>query len=260
MRFVIPLFNVTGLAFLLIALARPQRALLSGEELVEGINIILAMDISESMKTEDLKPNRLDAAKEVALEFLKGRKNDKIGLIVFAGEAITISPLTSDYSLLEYYIQRISWHVVSSTGTAIGDALATAINRLRDTPGESKAIILLSDGDNTSGNLSPSSASDLAKSFGIRVYTIAIGKELEQENNVLDKVATNSEGVYYSAGTKASLSSVFQQINQLEKSRFDQFAMKDLRDYYYVYLNWAMVFLLLAFLLKNTFIGNALED
>jgi Ca-activated chloride channel family protein len=257
LRFVVPLFFSLSIICLFIALARPQKTLGAEEGLSEGINIILAIDISESMKATDLKPTRLDAAKEVALQFLDNRINDKIGLVIFAGEAKTMSPLTADYDILEDYLNKISWDLIHASGTAIGDALATAINRLRDTPSESKAVILISDGDNTAGTLAPSSASELAKSFGVRIYTIGIGRHF---NGILKEASLKSSGEYYEAENKQELSSIFNNIDQLERTIFEKSKLTGLIDYYYIYLNWAIVLFLCYLLLKNTFLGNALED
>ncbi|AWV99838.1 VWA domain-containing protein [Arcticibacterium luteifluviistationis] len=263
LRFVVPVTFGLATALLLLALARPQRNLDSEETVAEGINIIIALDVSESMRTADLLPNRLSAAKQVARQFLNKRANDKIGLVVFAGESLSICPLTSDYGVLAEYLDKVSWDMISASGTAIGNAIATSINRLRDTSGESKAIILLSDGDNTAGNLSPQSASDLAKSFGIRIYTIAIGTNIGVEatnTQILNEIATNTDAVFYSAGSREALLGVFENINGLEKTRFAETLIKDVRDYYYVYLNWSLVIFVLFFLLRNTFLNNALED
>ncbi len=257
LRFVVPVFLSIGIICLCLSLARPQKALQAEEGLTEGVNLILVLDISESMKATDLKPTRLDAAKDVALQFLENRQNDKVGLVIFAGEAKTMCPLTSDYGILETYLNQVSWDLISSSGTAIGDALATSINRLRDTPSASKAIILLSDGDNTAGTLAPSSAAELAKSFGIRIYTIGIGRRF---NKILREASLESSGSYYAAESKEDLASIFENIDNLERTLFEKSKLTDLRDYYYIYLNWAIFFLLVSFFLKNTFLGNALED
>jgi len=259
-RLIIPFFFTLGLLNLIAALARPQRSLEGDLAMIEGINMVLAIDISESMKATDLKPNRLTAAKNVARQFLENRVNDNIGIVVFAGEAITVCPLTNDYGLVANYLDNITWDLIDASGTAIGNALAVSINRLRDTPGENKAIILLSDGDNTAGNLSPMSASELAKSFGIRIYTIAIGEEEMNSRKVLNQVAKNSKGEFFEALSNASLMKVFDAIDELEKTRLSETLVNEVRDYYYVYLNSALLCFLIAFLLKNTFLGNALED
>lgn len=257
-RLIIPLCFIFGLLCLIVALARPQQYLAEEESISEGINMVFAIDISESMKATDLKPNRLAAAKEVAKSFLEKRRHDRIGLVAFAGEAKTVCPLTTDYELLSEYLDKISWDMIPASGTAIGNAIAISINRLRDAPGEHKAIILLSDGDNTAGNLSPNSASDLARSFGIRIYTISVGKDNSFE--MLNEVSRSSQGAFYEASSNDSLEQVFDAIDELEKTRFANSIIKDVKDYYYIYLNWALFFFILTFLFKNTFLGNALED
>jgi Ca-activated chloride channel homolog len=263
LRFIPPLLFALGVAFILIALARPQRVKESKESYSEGIDIMVAMDISESMQAKDLQPNRLAAAKNVALEFIKGRFQDRIGLVAFAGEAFSMSPLTTDYEMLFQYLDEINFNLINTSGTAIGDALATSINRLRDVPTKSKIIILLSDGDNTAGSLDPIIASDLAKSFGMRIYTIAVGQDSQTEKvdeTTLREIAKTGSGQFFRATDNQALSRIFSQINLLEKVKIEQNIYRDVEDYYYIYLNWAIVFLLAAFFFKTTFIGNILED
>ncbi|UBM57631.1 VWA domain-containing protein [Marinilongibacter aquaticus] len=256
------LFFGLGLTFCLIALARPQRAVPQEEALSEGLSLVLALDISESMETKDLLPNRLEAAKTVARQFIQARVNDKLGLVIFAGEAFSLCPLTSDYQLLQSFLSEVHGGQIKASGTAIGSAIATSINRLRDDPGKSKAIILLSDGDNTAGTIGPETATELAKSFGIRIYTIAIGKKRagEVDFGTLRKMALDSRGAFFSAVSGSALSNVFTEIDLLERSRFDELGLREMSDYYYVYLNWAICFLLIYLVLKNTPIGNVLED
>ncbi len=263
LRFITPIFFALGVAFILIALARPQKVKESKESYSEGIDIMLAMDISESMKANDLQPNRLEAAKNVAREFIKGRFQDRIGLVAFAGEAFSMSPLTTDYEMLFQYLDEINFQLINTSGTAIGDALATGINRLRDVPTKSKVVILLSDGDNTAGSLDPIIAADLAKSFGMRVYTIAVGRDSQTEKvdeTTLREIAKSGAGQFFRATDNQTLSNIFNQINRLEKVKIEQNIYRDVEDYYYIYLNWAIVFLLAAFFFKTTFIGNILED
>lgn len=262
-RNIIPLLFILGMAMLWIAAARPQKVLESEEEVTVGVNIVLALDISESMLTEDLYPNRFEAAKTVAEQFVDGRKNDKIGLVVFAGEAYSICPLTSDHSLLKQYIDEITPDIIPISGTAIGNALAACINRLKTIPGESKVAILLSDGDNTAGDLEPLTAVELAKSFGIRIYTIAIGKNenaSEIDTKSLQAIANEGGGSFFQAKDNTSLENIFKEISTIETVKFNNRVVKEVRDYYTIYLYWGLVFLLLSFVLKNSFIGNVLED
>jgi Ca-activated chloride channel homolog len=268
LRFIPPALLFLGITCILFALARPQRVKETTEKYSEGIDIMLAMDISDSMLEKDLEPNRLDAAKNVAREFIKGRFQDRIGLVVFAGEAFSICPLTTDYDMLYQYLDEINNNLIKTAGTAIGSALATCINRLREVNTKSKVTILLSDGDNIGGMLDPIMAADLAKSFGIKVYAIAVGKNTTITNadqtavdeGTLQKIAQKGNGKFYRATDNKTLRSIFEQINQLEKVQIKDNVFRDVQDYYYIYLNWAIVFLLSAFFFKITFIGNVLED
>jgi Ca-activated chloride channel family protein len=213
----------------------------SKEQFSEGIDIMLAMDISESMLATDLSPNRLDAAKNVAREFVKGRLQDRIGLVVFAGESFSICPLTTDYEMLNQYLDEINSNLIKTTGTAIGSALATCINRLREVQGTSKVAIILSDGDNTAGILDPLTATDLAKSFGIKVYTIAVGSNSESEKideNTLREIANEGNGQFFRATDNQTLKNIFEQINRLEKVKVKDNVYRDVEDFYYIYLIW----------------------
>ena len=263
LRFIPPIFFILGVICVLLSLARPQRVRESKEQFSEGIDIMLAMDISESMLATDLSPNRLEAAKNVGREFIKGRFQDRIGLVVFAGEAFSMCPLTTDYEVLNEYINEINSNLIKTTGTAIGSALATCINRLREIPSKSKVAIILSDGDNTAGSLDPLTATDLAKSFGIKVYTIAVGADGDDakiDENTLREIAREGNGQFFRATDNQTLRNIFEQINRLEKVKIKDNIYRDVEDFYYIYLNWAVVFLLSAFFFKNTFIGNILED
>lgn len=263
LRFIVPLIYSVGIACILMSLARPQKVSESTQNYAEGIDIMLAIDISDSMMEKDLTPNRLEAAKNVALEFIDGRVSDRIGLAVFAGDARSISPLTTDYQMLKQYIKDINNSLIPTAGTAIGSALATCINRLRDISGKSKVAILLSDGSNTSGQLDPLTAADLAKFFNIRIYTVAIGKDIEGgelDESSLREIAKEGNGKFFRATDNATLANIFSQINQIEKVEVKNNVQRDVQDYYYIYLNWAVVLFLIAFALKNTFLGNILED
>jgi Ca-activated chloride channel homolog len=263
LRFIPALLFSLGIVCVCLSLARPQRVRESKEQFSEGIDIMLAMDISESMLATDLSPNRLDAAKNVAHEFVKGRFQDRIGLVVFAGEAFSICPLTTDYEMLNQYLDDINSNLIKTTGTAIGSALATCINRLREVPNKSKVAIILSDGDNTAGTLDPLTATDLAQSFGIKVYTIAVGgagEDVKVDESTLREIAKEGNGQFFRATDNQTLKNIFEQINRLEKVKVKDNVYRDVEDFYYIYLNWAVVFLLAAFFFKNTFIGNILED
>ena len=261
----------------IIALARPQKTNEKVEQWTEGIDIMLVVDISESMQIEDFKPNRLEAAKRVAHEFISGRFQDRIGIVLFSGEAFSLSPLTLDYDLLFSYIKDIDFSMIESHGTAIGSALAVATNRMRESKSKSKVLILLSDGDNNTGNIDPVTAAQLAHSYGIKIYTIAIGKEGEVPfgkdffgrtryvDNTLDesnlrKIAEIGEGQFYRVSDNKALEQVFSLIDKYEKAEIKETRYKDTKDYYIIYLDWAIVLLVVWLALKSTFIANVLED
>ena len=282
LRYALPVSVFAGVGFVLVALARPQIIREQREEESNGIDIMLAMDVSESMSESDLPPTRLVAARRLAQTFVDGRKNDRIGLVIFAGEAFSLCPLTTDYALVSEYLGTLNDQLIRTSGTAIGDALARCINRLRDTPGSpadttgqsnvpdgrkrSKIIILLSDGDNTAGNLDPVTAARLAKTFNIRLYTIAVGRTVRSQTastvdeSILKTIAAIGNGSFFRATDARRLRAVFAQINRLEKAPVRIRVYEDVRDYYRIYLYWGISFLLFALLLKNTIFGNVLED
>src|SRR5690606_20119376 len=243
-----------------IAVARPQTITQKTDRYSEGIDIILALDISESMLERDLQPNRLAAAKEVAKRFIRNRIQDRIGLVIFAGEAYSLCPLTTDYDLLMQYIEDLRPDMIKEAGTAIGSALAVGINRMRDSKGNSKVIILLSDGDNTSGNLDPFTMSKLADAYGMSIYSIVVSKTglLSDAENTLQQIALPEH--YFRAEDNNALGQVFAQINQLEKVKYKDTVYHEVRDYYRVYLMWGVLLFILFIALKSTFISNVLED
>lgn len=262
-RYLVPLFFMLGLLCLVLALARPQLASTGAESLSEGIDIAIALDVSDSMLDTDLAPNRLGAAKDIGKKFIEGRVNDRIALVAFAGETATLSPLTTDYTTLIEYLEELSTSTVRTSGTAIGMALASCVNKLRDVAGKSKVAIIISDGDNTAGTISPETSLELAKSFGVRIYSIAIGKPNSAEavdERTLKMLAGSSDGRFFRATDNNALSSIFEQINQLEKSRAQNMKSYDMVDYYYQYLNWSILFFLISLFLRFSFLGNLLED
>ena len=176
-RLIPELLMMLVLAFTCMALARPQKTNEKVEQWTEGIDIMIALDISQSMQIEDFLPNRLEAAKNVARDFINGRIQDRIGLVVFSGDAFSLSPLTTDYDLLKSYLDEINFEMIENRGTAIGSALAVVTNRMSESETKSKVCILLSDGDNTAGNIDPITAAELAEAYGIKIYTIVVGKE-----------------------------------------------------------------------------------
>lgn len=277
LRFVPAIFFILALILIIVGMARPQTTNEQTEQWSEGIDIMLTVDISQSMQIEDFRPNRLEAAKEVARDFVGGRFQDRIGLVVFSGDAYSRSPLTTDYDLLFTYIDDISFDLIESRGTAIGSALAVSTNRLRESESDSKVMILMSDGDNTAGNIDPITSAKLASAYDITIYVIAIGKEgrvpygtdffgrtryVENtfDETTLKEIADIGNGKYYRVSDKEALVQVFQEIDQLEKAEIKETRYKDTTDFYAIYLRWAIVFLLLWLVMKSTFVMNVLTD
>ena len=254
-----------AVALLIVALARPQSVDEGSTSNTEGIDIVLAIDISTSMLAQDLQPDRIQAAKQVAGNFITDRPGDRIGLVAFAGEAFTQSPLTTDQGTLQTLLGRLRSGVVED-GTAIGNGLATAINRLRESEAKSKVIILLTDGVNNRGEIAPLTAAEIAKAQGIRVYTIGVGTEgmapypavdiygtptggtvmakVEIDEKTLRSIAEMTGGEYFRATDKAKLKAIYDQINQLEKSKVE---VTEHVTYHEQYLLWALAGLLLLF-------------
>lgn len=265
------------LSLLMLALARPQRTNEKVEQWTEGIDIMLAIDISQSMQIEDFKPNRLEAAKNVARDFIKGRIQDRIGLVVFSGDAFSLAPLTTDYDLLNAYLNEISFDMIENRGTAIGSAMAVVTNRMRESDSKSKVCILLSDGDNTAGNIDPITAAELAAAYGIKTYTIVVGKEglvpfgkdyfgrphlVENtvDETTMRKIAEIGSGEFFRVTDAKALQRVFEKIDQYEKAEIKESRFKDTADFYFIYLRWGILLLLCWLLLKSTFINNILQD
>ena len=268
---------ILSIIYIIISLARPQKSNEKVEKWSEGIDIMLVIDISESMQIEDFKPNRLESAKNVAKEFINGRFQDRIGLVVFSGESYSRCPLTTDYILLNEYVDEISFDLISSRGTAIGSAIAIATNRMRASKSKSKVLILLSDGDNTAGNIDPVTSAQIAKAYGIKIYSIAIGKNgkvpfgkdyfgrtryvensLDEKN--LREIATITNGKFYRASNNSSLENIFKVIDEFEKTEIKENRYKNTVDYYQYYLLWSIILFLFYILLKSTFINNIIKD
>ncbi|ADR20407.1 hypothetical protein MATR_19730 [Marivirga tractuosa] len=277
LRFIPLILLLFSALLMLLALARPQQTNERVEQWTEGIDIMLVLDISESMKIQDFTPNRLEAAKQVANDFIDGRFQDRIGLTIFSGEAYSLSPLTTDYKMLKNQITDIDFKMMEASGTAIGSALAVGTNRMRESDSKSKVLILLSDGDNNAGNIDPETSAKLANAYGIKIYTIAIGKEgkvpygkdffgrtryIENSMDVtgLKNIAKIGEGQFYRATDNQALEEVFSIIDQYEKAEIKETRYKNTKDYYDVYLKWAIVFFLLWMLTKTTYISNVLVD
>ncbi|HHL51961.1 MAG TPA: VWA domain-containing protein [Flammeovirgaceae bacterium] len=264
-------------ALLIIALARPQKTDEKVEQWTEGIDIMLVIDISESMQIEDFKPNRLEAAKKTAIEFINGRFQDRIGIVIFSGDAYSLAPLTTDYDLLKAYLKDLDFNMIESRGTAIGSALAVATNRMRESKAKSKVLILLSDGDNTAGNIDPITAARLASAYNIKIYSIAVGREGRVPfgtdffgrpnyiDNTLDEttlreIARIGHGEFFRVSDNQALERVFKRIDTYEKAEIKETRYKDTTDFYYIYLRWALVLFVLWLFLKSTFVSNVLQD
>lgn len=277
LRFIPPSLLFLALVFMCMALARPQRSNERREQWSEGIDIMLVMDISRSMELEDLRPNRLEAAKSTALDFVNGRFQDRIGMVIFSGEAFSLSPLTTDYRLLSQYISDINFGMIQTDGTAIGSGIAVGTNRMRESKAKSRVMILMSDGENNAGNIDPIMAARLAYAHGIKIHSIAIGKEGEifygynplgqptyHENSLdettLREIARIGEGQFFRVSDNRALQEVFDQIDQMEKSEIKETRYKDTTDYYDVYLSWAMAMFVGWIFIKGTFISNLLRD
>ena len=257
------------------ALARPQTHNSWNNKTVEGIDIMLAMDVSTSMLAEDLKPNRMEAAKEVASEFISGRPNDNIGLTIFAGEAFTQCPMTVDHSSLLNLLQNVRTDIASrgliQDGTAIGMGLANAITRLKNSKTKSKVIILLTDGSNNMGDISPMTAAQIAQSLGVRVYTIAVGTNkiapypmpiggtiqyvnipVDIDTKTLKNIASVTDGNFYRATNTNELKQIYRDIDKLEKTKMKVKKYSKHNEVYQLFVFAAFIFLFLEILLRNT--------
>ena len=266
-----------AMALMLVALARPQRTNEKVEQWTEGIDIMLALDVSQSMEIEDFEPNRLTAAKSVARDFIAGRLQDRIGLVIFSGDAYSLTPLSTDYKLLNSYLDAIDFQMIDSRGTAIGSALAVSINRMRESDSKSKVCILISDGESNAGNIDPITAAELAAAYNIRIYTILVGKEglvpygkdlfgrPQMVPNTVDettmrKIASIGNGEFFRVGDNQALARVFRMIDQYERAEIKETRFKDTSDMYHIYLTWALLLWLLWLGSKATFLTNPLSD
>ena len=277
LRFVPDVVLGLALSFAIVALARPQRTDERVEQSGRGIDLVLALDVSGSMEIEDLRPNRLEAAKRIATDFLKTRTGDRLALVAFAGEAYSLAPLTTDYDLLREDLASLRVGLIAADGTAIGTALGVATNRLRESTAKSRVCILLSDGESNAGSLDPLLAAQLAHAFGIRIYTIGLGKDgfvpygqdslgrtryvsTRLDETTMRQLAAAADGRFFRATDTGALREVFAQINRLEKSEIKQLRFRNTKDFYRPYLWLSIALWLLWLALKNTFLSNPLED
>lgn len=270
-RYLPVIIRAIAVALLIIALARPQ-SFSSGENVYsEGIDIALVLDISGSMLAEDLKPNRLEAAKNVIDNFIKGRTSDRIGLVIFARESFTQCPLTVDYSVLINLLSEIKSGMLED-GTAIGNAIANGVNRLKDSKAKSKIIILLTDGVNNSGEIDPLTAAQIAKTYGIRIYTIGVGTRgqapypvqtpfgvryqmvpVEIDEAVLKEISSSTDGEYFRATNNKSLEEIYDKIDKLEKSRIEITSYRNAKELFYGWLGGGLLLLLIEIGIGKTF-------
>ncbi len=266
----LPVLRILSVGLLIVALARPQSTSSSQDITIEGIDIVMAIDISGSMLAEDLKPNRLEAAKDVAVDFIDGRPNDRVGLVVFAGETFTQVPLTTDHTVLKNMFAEVKSGMIED-GTALGDGLATAVSRLRDSKAISKVIIILTDGVNNAGAVDPLSAAEIAELYGIRIYAVGVGSrgtapypvqtafgiryqnmEVEIDEELLQKVADMTDGKYFRATSNNKLKSIYEEIDALEKSKIDVTEFHKKSEEFWLYAFFALLLFSLEIILRNT--------
>lgn len=265
-----------GMAALIIALARPQSSLSWQNSTTEGIDIVIASDISGSMLAQDFKPNRLEAGKNIAIDFIKNRPDDRIGLVVFSGESFTQCPLTIDHDVLINLFADIKNGMIED-GTAIGMGLATAVNRLKKSSAKSKVVILLTDGSNNMGSIPPVTAAEIAKQFNVRVYTVGLGTNgsapypvqtafgiqyqmmpVEIDEATLGKIASITGGKYFRATGNETLKNIYERIDKLEKAKIDVTQYRKKTEAFLPFALIALLFLSLEFVLRNTTFKGAL--
>lgn len=266
--------RLLALSCLIIAMARPRKVDISSQtKSTKGIDIVMAIDVSGSMLAKDLKPNRMEALKKVAANFVEGRPNDRIGIVVYAAEAYTKTPVTSDKAILQDAIRGIKYDNVLQDGTGIGMGLTTAVNRLKDSKAKSRVIILLTDGVNNAGFIEPETASQIAKEYGIKVYTIGIGTNgdamfpyayapnggflfkmmpVEIDVNLLQAIAGNTGGKYFRANSNSKLESIYSEINKLETTEIQELKFYDYDEKYRPFVWIAGILVLIEFGLRNT--------
>ena len=271
------LLRIIAIALLIIALARPQtRSESAKTKITEGIDIVMAIDVSASMLSQDLKPNRFEALKKVASQFVKDRPNDRIGLVIYAGESYTKTPVTSDKSIILHALSELTYGQIED-GTAIGMGLATAVNRLKESKAKSRVIILLTDGVNNTGFIDPQTAAELAAEYGIKVYTVGIGtngmalspyalnidgsiiyrmQQVDIDEPLMKKIAKTTNGRYFRATNNQKLQQIYDEINQMETTKVEEFKYTEVDEKFRLWVLIAGVLLLLEFLLKHTLFRN----
>ncbi len=263
--------RMVGLAFVIIAMARPQDRNVVIERFAEGVDIMMVLDTSTSMRAEDFRPNRFEAARSVGSEFIDGRTSDRVGLIVFAAKAYTQAPLTLDYDFLQEMMAEVEVGMIED-GTAIGTALAMAVNRLKDTLAESKVVILLTDGQNNRGELSPETAAEVARTMGVRIYAIGVGAHgeapfivdtpfagkqrrmvpVEIDEEMLSAIASMTGGRYFRATNNQALREIYKEIGELEKTKIEERMYTDYAERYAEFLLTGLGLIFLEILLSTT--------
>ena len=268
------LLRVVSIALIIIVIARPQSVNSWEETETQGIDIILALDVSGSMLSQDLQPDRLQAAKKVASEFVTDRSNDNIGLVVFAGESFTQCPLTTDHKVLLNLLNEIEFGIIED-GTAIGSGLATSVNRLRESESDSRVVILLTDGTNNSGQIAPLTAADLARSYGIRVYTVGVGTTgmaptpvqtpfgirmqnmpVDIDEKTLTDIAVMTGGQYFRAQDTEGLRQVYEEIDEMEKYLISVQNVTQRKEVFLPFALLALALILIELLLRRTWLRN----
>ncbi|MGP1479393.1 MAG: vWA domain-containing protein [Capnocytophaga sp.] len=269
--------RIIAVALLIIALARPQTHSENAQtKITEGIDIVMAIDVSASMLSQDLKPNRFEALKKVASQFVKDRPNDRIGLVIYAGESYTKTPVTTDKGIILNALSELTYGQIED-GTAIGMGLATAVNRLKESKAKSRVIILMTDGVNNTGFIDPQTAAELAAEYGIKVYTVGIGTngmalspyalnpdgsimyrmlQVEIDEPLMKKIAQVTNGRYFRATNNQKLQQIYDEINQLETTKIEEFKYTEVDEKFRILAFGAIVLLLLEFTLKYTVFRN----
>lgn len=274
LRHALVFLRVLAVLFLVVALARPQSSNSWENVTTEGIDIVMSLDISSSMLAQDFEPDRLEAAKDVAIQFITGRPEDKIGLVIFSGESFTQCPLTTDHAVLINLFKDIQSGMIED-GTAIGLGLANAVNRLKESQTKSKVVILLTDGVNNQGEIAPLTAAELAKTFGIRVYTVGIGTQgsapypiqtafgismrnmpVKIDEEVLQQIAEMTGGKYFRATDNNKLKAIYEEIDQLEKSKIEVKQYSTKSEEYLLFALLGALFLLIEIALRNSILRN----
>ncbi len=270
LRHLVFVFEIFAIALFVVVLARPQSSRSWENVTTEGIDIVIALDISSSMLAQDFQPNRLEAAKNVAMEFISGREYDRMGLVVFSGEAFTQVPLTTDRAVLLNMFKDIHSGMIED-GTAIGNGLATAVARIKDSDAISRVVILLTDGENNSGEIAPVTAAEIAKTFGIRVYTIGVGSigtapypvqtpygvqlrdmEVKIDEETLSKISQITDGRYFRATSNTKLEEIYRDIDRLEKSKIEVREFSRKSEEFLPFALAGILFLVLSIVLRTT--------